>query len=357
MKTTTRVNINAGLGLSLAVAGLLAACVVGNQARYGGPAGAGIVIRNVGDFYGPLGAYGRWETVGSYGRCWIPAGVGSDWEPYEDGSWVATDGGWYWDSDEPWGWATYHYGRWFEDAHVGWCWIPATQWAPAWVAWCEGDNDYVGWAPLPPGGGGLFGGRAKAIPPERYMFVRQRAFTDNVRPAAVTRYHPAAAGRAPAVTNVRTIGAGPSFAAIEQASGRQVRQAPAREVRQNRETAASRTMPRPSAPTAPPVPRVTAPENAPHTVNEPPRVHQPEEQRRVYGNEPHPAPGDGSRPASAAVGAPQSNESRSRGPAEKEKEKTPAQEDHRDDRGGSHDREPGAHDRGNGNDNDNREHQ
>src|SRR5208283_2038496 len=71
--------------------------------------------------------------------------------PYADGHWVWTDRGWYWDSDEDFGWATYHYGRWVLVEDAGWIWIPGTNWAPAWVSWRHSDNDdYVGWAPLPP---------------------------------------------------------------------------------------------------------------------------------------------------------------------------------------------------------------
>src|SRR5713226_2070748 len=33
----------------------------------------GVSIRAESDFYEPLTPYGRWEVVGSYGRCWIPA--------------------------------------------------------------------------------------------------------------------------------------------------------------------------------------------------------------------------------------------------------------------------------------------
>ena len=34
-----------------------------------------VEIRSEDDFYEPLSPYGRWETVGSYGRCWIPERV------------------------------------------------------------------------------------------------------------------------------------------------------------------------------------------------------------------------------------------------------------------------------------------
>ena len=91
---------------------------------------------------------GSWVDAGDYGYCFRPR-VSGDWRPYRDGHWVWTDHGWYWNSNERFGWATYHYGRWANIGGTGWCWVPGNQWAPAWVSWRE-SNDYVGWAPLPP---------------------------------------------------------------------------------------------------------------------------------------------------------------------------------------------------------------
>jgi len=103
-------------------------------------------------FYGALAPYGGWVNINGYGLCWRPTAVvyNSDWQPYCDhGHWVDTDDGWYWVSDYSWGWATFHYGRWFHDTHWGWCWWPDTDWAPSWVCWRYSDS-YCGWAPLPP---------------------------------------------------------------------------------------------------------------------------------------------------------------------------------------------------------------
>ena len=83
-------------------------------------ASVGVSIRTEDDFYEPLSPYGRWEVVGSYGRCWIPGRVEANWRPYSNGYWQRTDAGWYWASDEPWAWATYHYGRWDLSAQFGW---------------------------------------------------------------------------------------------------------------------------------------------------------------------------------------------------------------------------------------------
>ncbi len=55
-----------------------------------------------------------------------------------------------WVSDYSWGWAPFHYGRWFNDPYYGWMWMPGYEWSPAWVAWRDG-GDYYGWAPLRPG--------------------------------------------------------------------------------------------------------------------------------------------------------------------------------------------------------------
>ena len=100
-------------------------------------------------FYGELSPYGRWIQRGSYGWVWEPTQVAVGWRPYTQGHWVDTDYGWTWVSSEPWGWATYHYGRWTLDSEYGWLWVPGSEWGPAWVSFQEGGG-YVGWAPLPP---------------------------------------------------------------------------------------------------------------------------------------------------------------------------------------------------------------
>jgi hypothetical protein len=101
-----------------------------------------------------------------YGWCWRPSVETADpfWRPYANaGHWVYTDGGWFWQSEYPWGDIAFHYGRWNRDS-LGWVWVPGYDWAPAWVCWRHSDG-YCGWAPLPPAavfraGVGLeFGGR------------------------------------------------------------------------------------------------------------------------------------------------------------------------------------------------------
>ncbi|HEX8310534.1 MAG TPA: DUF6600 domain-containing protein, partial [Chthoniobacteraceae bacterium] len=100
-------------------------------------------------FYNSLGEHGDWIEAADYGYVWQPRDVAEDWRPYNDGSWVYTDAGWTWMSEEPYGWAVYHYGRWVQLESEGWAWVPDTEWGPAWVSWRRSPK-HVGWAPLPP---------------------------------------------------------------------------------------------------------------------------------------------------------------------------------------------------------------
>src|SRR2546421_3941324 len=101
-------------------------------------------------FYTQLDRYGDGRETSDYGYVWQPRQAQSrTWRPYTDGHWVYTDAGWTWVSEEPFGWATYHYGRWTRLRNIGWIWVPGDEWAPAWVSWRKSD-DYIGWAPLPP---------------------------------------------------------------------------------------------------------------------------------------------------------------------------------------------------------------
>lgn len=134
---------------------------------------AGVQIGSPTDFYQPLTPYGSWINFSTYGRCWHPTGVAADWRPYSNGSWEWTDAGWYWQSDEPFAWACYHYGSWYYDTGYGWVWIPGTDWAPAWVDWRYGDN-YIGWAPCGPG-------RA-VLGPSFFMFANVNGFTGHFTP-------------------------------------------------------------------------------------------------------------------------------------------------------------------------------
>lgn len=101
-------------------------------------------VRSVTDFYEPLSRLGRWVDS-RWGRAFQPF-AGTGWRPYVNGHWASDR---FWVSDDPWGWATDHYGRWGYDERIGWVWVPGTEWAPSWVAWRDADA-VTGWAPIPP---------------------------------------------------------------------------------------------------------------------------------------------------------------------------------------------------------------
>lgn len=151
MVRLSRLFAGAGVVL-LAITG----CAAQSQSDYYAPRPAAYDRRQYGDqidvsvFYDQLSPYGHWFEYGSYGWCWTPYNTEVGWRPYTDGHWVYSDYGWTWVSDYEWGWAPFHYGRWVFDEDLGWVWVPGTEWAPAWVAW-RYDDDWVGWAPLPPG--------------------------------------------------------------------------------------------------------------------------------------------------------------------------------------------------------------
>ena len=71
------------------------------------------------DFRVALEGYGQWVQHPRWGEVWIPEQVPPDWQPYRLGHWVYTEEwGWYWDSEEDFGWITYHYGRNYFDAFI-----------------------------------------------------------------------------------------------------------------------------------------------------------------------------------------------------------------------------------------------
>src|SRR3984893_18734565 len=93
-------------------------------------------------FYSNLAPYGYWVDRPSYGWVGVPRHVRHAWRPYSYGRWAYTDYGWTWVGlprhvrhaglrysyarwpytaygwpwvpREPYGWATYHYGRWYD---------------------------------------------------------------------------------------------------------------------------------------------------------------------------------------------------------------------------------------------------
>ncbi len=112
------------------------------------------------DIYGAddLNDNGQWIHTRDYGYVWRPHSSAirsyADWSPYRYGHWRwMPPFGWTWVNDEPWGWATYHHGRWFY--HDGyWNWSPygyyrstRSWWRPALVVITIVRNN-ICWYPL-----------------------------------------------------------------------------------------------------------------------------------------------------------------------------------------------------------------
>jgi len=140
-------------------------------------------------FEAQLAPYGEWVNLPEFGtRCWLPSGLPPDWRPYFDsGHWVYTDNGMCWESDYPWGAIPFHYGRWVNPGGR-WVWVPAYEYAPAWVLWRHAEG-HMGWAPVPPGalfvaGGWEFHGRRVAVDfdfglaPTLFVFVGSEHFLE-----------------------------------------------------------------------------------------------------------------------------------------------------------------------------------
>jgi hypothetical protein len=114
------------------------------------------------DMYGAedLNEYGEWIYTNKYGYVWKPFANSvrsyADWSPYRYGHWRWVPVyGWTWVNDEPWGWATYHHGRWVYDSGY-WYWTPYAQvrwrrswWRPALVTIATWNGSLICWYPLP----------------------------------------------------------------------------------------------------------------------------------------------------------------------------------------------------------------
>ncbi|MEO6835012.1 MAG: DUF6600 domain-containing protein [Candidatus Tumulicola sp.] len=127
--------------------------------------------------YANFSNYGQWSNVPGYGQSWAPYNQTNNWSPYSNGQWTWEPGyGYTWVGNEPWGYAPYHYGRWY-NYNNQWMWQPpayqyqtnsntlASSWLPALVGFfltggsglmgSSGYNPYnngnIGWVPLAPG--------------------------------------------------------------------------------------------------------------------------------------------------------------------------------------------------------------
>ena len=119
-------------------------------------------------FHDVLAPYGTWSDDSRLGLVWIPSkdSVSESFVPYgTHGRWThrevvaVTDDGhapfheYIWVSDLPWGWVTFHYGRWAYTGERGWAWVAGRRYSGAWVDWrtpSEAGDGIIGWGPTPP---------------------------------------------------------------------------------------------------------------------------------------------------------------------------------------------------------------
>lgn len=206
--------------LTLAV--VLSGCVA-SRTTVVRSAAPGVVTVETFDNY--LSPYGTWMNLPGYGRVWQPSPsyVGAGFYPYgTGGQWVMSDAGWVFDSSYPFSWAVFHYGRWHRDPFYGWCWLPGTQWAPAWVSWRTG-GPYVGWAPLGPYG-------APAYAQHTWTFVEARRFTGR----DAYRYSVSPGRFHEAVSVTQPYRAGPPATYISRATNREIRPIPVERLQTSR---------------------------------------------------------------------------------------------------------------------------
>ncbi len=131
--------------------------------------------------------YGQWQNVPGYGYAWAPSNQSAtNFVPYQNGQWTWEPGyGYTWVDNSPYGYATSHYGTWFNNpSYGGWLWQPpsyqsqstptslASAWVPAVVSFFLANNNggsgisnilgnltgflgnsggAIGWIPLAPG--------------------------------------------------------------------------------------------------------------------------------------------------------------------------------------------------------------
>ena len=211
--------------------GTVAALSVGTCNTYADlEVSASFRVQAVADFYTPLETHGAWIEVGSYGRCWRPARIAVGWRPYCYGQWVWTDCGWYWQSDEPWAWACYHYGYWVIDPAYGWVWVPGIEWGPAWVTWRYGGG-YIGWSPWVPAH------VVVTLGAPHFVFVSTSRFREPMQPSRVIVNNTTIINNTTVINNIRretrsiqggtsqkvVVNDGPGVEVVQKGSGKEIK--------------------------------------------------------------------------------------------------------------------------------------
>jgi hypothetical protein len=149
-----RQTMNMQQGFFKMVVSLSLVLILAGVAQFPQPAWAS--MEDAAIFYEELNQYGDWVEDETYGPMWYPTQVQENWRPYVDGRWTPAEEGYVFETEEPWGSATYHYGNWMPTEEYGWVWVPGRTWYPNTVTWRTSpesespDESYIGWAPIPP---------------------------------------------------------------------------------------------------------------------------------------------------------------------------------------------------------------
>jgi hypothetical protein len=117
--------------------------------------------------------YGEWVYTNDYGYVWRPyrnvIASYRDWSPYRYGHWrYLPSYGWTWIADEPWGWATSHYGRWVY-INGYWNWCPYDSWRSRRIYWQPSLAIFVNigrricWYPMPYHAGYKYVNKSKTV--------------------------------------------------------------------------------------------------------------------------------------------------------------------------------------------------
>lgn len=84
---------------------------------------------------------------------WVPDNAPAGYTPYQNGYWSWVNGdGWTWNSNDPWGSYTDHYGVWRHHISFGWIWAPLNPlvYRPNVVTFFS-TGGHIGWYPYYPG--------------------------------------------------------------------------------------------------------------------------------------------------------------------------------------------------------------
>ena len=125
-----RIRLVRSMALAAVLALVSASCAVeGGSSQSGGPAGTGGPSTSAArlglqpqlrPFYDALEQDGDWVLVEPQGWLFRPRVNTVAWRPYQNGHWEPSYSfGWVWESEDPFGWITDHYGFWLYDDFQG----------------------------------------------------------------------------------------------------------------------------------------------------------------------------------------------------------------------------------------------